>query len=41
MGLLHSGEVSGAGFWIAAERWAFEHFCPTMVLVNVLEKDQR
>ena len=21
MGLLHSGEVSDAGFWIAAERW--------------------
>ena len=31
MGLLHSGEVSDAGFWIAAERWllntSVRHWC--------------
>ena len=36
MGLLHSGDVSDAGFWVVVE-----HFCPTLELVNVLEKVQR
>ena len=34
MGLLHSGEVADAGFWIAADRWLL----PTKVLIEVLAK---
>ena len=38
MELLHSGEVSDAGFW---RKVAVQYLCSTMVLINVPEKVQR